>query len=244
MIELKFETTLQILEVLKPYTENSDISIKTDHTDYIILDKKNDIGFEVFDNEIIVYYFTDHSHFEDYTSELDKGEDNYITRAKDFLIKLFTQNICKLDIYKGKSLVSEKYYLIYNDDRGDEFIGGTVYSLIKLINPFFKKTTRRATRQFDKSKGCFTNRQPKPFDSEAIEVIDFNENCYIEIYKNNNSYTYSVMELVFDDYFGIYYWTQNINIPKSGLYDTKENAVNSAIKELNVCFKNLSNIQS
>ena len=55
--------------------------------------EENNVSFEVLDNEIIVFYFTDHYHFEDYSSELEEGEDDYIKRAKDFLIELFENQI-------------------------------------------------------------------------------------------------------------------------------------------------------
>jgi hypothetical protein len=46
------------------------------------------------------------------------------------------------------------------------------------------------------------------------------------------------MEIDFDDYFGMYYWAPAINIIPSGLYDTKENAINSAMEALK-CRENL-----
>ncbi|MBP3692193.1 MAG: hypothetical protein J6I80_02985, partial [Clostridia bacterium] len=59
-----------------------------------------------------------------------------------------------------------------------------------------------------------------------------------EILKNHNAYTYDIMEIDFDDYFGMYYWAPAINIIPSGLYDTKENAINSAMEALK-CRENL-----
>lgn len=242
---MTFETTSVLLEVLKPYIENSVIDISTDNTgkrnyksDLVTIDGKNNIGFEVFENEIIVFYFTDHYHFEDYTSELQDGEKNYIERAKHFLKKLFEYKIRHVEYYKGKTLSSEKCFIMYNDGREDECIGNTWYGFSKFINPFGKKSIRSTTWQFDKSKGVFTTRPPKSVDPNAIEVIDINENCYIEIFKNHNAYTYDIMEINFDDYFGMYYWAPAANIIPSGFYDTKDNAINSAMEGLK-CRDNL-----
>ena len=55
-----------------------------------------------------MFYFTDHYHFEDYSSELEDGADDYIKRAKDFLTKLFENQIKYIEIYKGKKLATEK----------------------------------------------------------------------------------------------------------------------------------------
>ena len=96
---MQFQTTSEILEVLKPYLGNANVSI---NDDFVMIDEKNHVGFDVMENEIIVFYFTDHMHFEDYTSELEEGEDDYIKRAKDFLIELLTYTIRHDEFFKGK----------------------------------------------------------------------------------------------------------------------------------------------
>ena len=238
---MNFETTSVLLEALKPYLKNSVVDISTDNVDWrnrnyksdlVTIDKNNDVGFEVFENEIIAFYFTDHYHFEDYTSELEDEDENYIERAKHFLQELFEYKIRHIEYYKGKTLSSEKYFIIYNDGRKDECVGNTWYGLCNFINPFSKKTMRSTTWQFDKSKGVFTTRQPKSVDQTAIEVIEINDDCYIEIFKNHNVYTYNIMEMEFDDYLGMHYWVPAIDVIPSGLYDTKENAINSAMEAL------------
>lgn len=238
---MNFEITSVLLEALKPYLENSVVDISTDNTDWrnrnyksdlVTIDAKNHVGFEVFENEIIAFYFTDHYHFEDYTSELQDGEENYIERAKHFLKELFEYKIRHVEYYKGKTLSSEKYIVMYHDGREDECIGNTWYGLSKFINPFVKKTMHSTTWQFDKSKGVFTTRQPKSVDPNAIEVIDISEDCYIEIFKNHNAYTYDIMEIDFDDYFGMYYWAPAINVLPTGMYDTKEKAIAAARETL------------
>ena len=238
---MHFETTSMLLESIQPYIENSIVNISTENkdwrnryyeSDFVNIDDKNHVGFEVFENEIIVFYFTDHYHFEDYSSELEAGEDNYIERAKSFLKELFEYKIRHVEYYKGKTLSSEKYFLLYNDGRDDECIGNIWFGLERFINPFGKKTMHSTTWQFDKSKGVFTTRQPKNADTNAIEIIDISEDCYIEIFFNNNVYTYDIMEIDFDDYFGMYYWAPAINVLPTGMYDTKEKAIAAARETL------------
>lgn len=157
-----FETTSWLIEELKPYIKHETIAVSFDNkdwkkrnnkSDYVTIDKTNNVGFEVFDNEIIAFYFSDHYHFEDYTSELKEFEDDYTKRARDFLIKLFTTPLRHSEIYKGKRLASEKYYFIY-DHKDDEYIGGTWFGV---INPLAKKTVKSTTWIYDKQKGMFTN---------------------------------------------------------------------------------------
>ena len=164
MVKLNFETTSALLEALNPYVKNSVVDISTDNnawdyfgfkSDRVTIDLENHIGFEVFDGEVIVFYFTEHCHFEDYTSKLQDGEDNYIERAKSFLKSLFENKIRHIEYYKGKTLSCEKYFIIHQDGRKDECIGNTRFGVLKLINPFSKKTVRSTIWQFDKSKGVF-----------------------------------------------------------------------------------------
>lgn len=165
---MNFEATLVLLETLKPYLENSVVDISTENkdwrnraykSDFVTVDSKNHVGFEVFDNEIIVFYFTDHYHFEDYTSELEEGDEDYVERAKCFLKELFEYKIRHVEYYKGKTLSSEKYFVTYNDGREEKCITNTWYGLSKFINPFGKRTVKSTTWQFDKSKGVFTARK-------------------------------------------------------------------------------------
>ena len=230
---MDFEATLTLLKVLEPFIENSSVDVSSSgKSDLVIIDAKKYVGFEVFDNEIIVFYFTDHCHFEDYTSELHDGEDNYVERAKAFLLELFTYKVCHVEYFRGNTLSSEKYFIIYGDNKKDECIGNTWFGLSRFINPFGRKSERSTKWQFDKEIGLFTTRLPKVLPTSAIEVIDINQNCYIAIFKKANMYTYDIMEICFDDYYGLYYWAPASGITPSGFYDTKENAINTATEIL------------
>ena len=85
---------------------------------------------------------------------MENEDDDYIKRAKDFIINLFTNQIKYVEIYKGKKLATEKYYFVYADNT-EERIGGTWWGLVRFLNPLAKKTERITVYKFDKSKGCF-----------------------------------------------------------------------------------------
>ncbi len=234
---MNFETTSILLEAIQPYIDNSTVEIATENkdchnrnykSDFVSIDAQNHVGFEVFENEVIVFYFTNHSHFKYDSSELQAGEDNYIERAKSFLKELFEYKIQHVAYYKGKILSSEKYFLLYNDGREDECIGNTWFGLSKFLHPFGKKTMHIMTWQFDKSKSAFSTRQPKSVAPNAIDVIDISDDCYIEIFNSHNVYTYGIMEIDFDDYIGMYYWAPAANILSTGMYDTKDKAIDAA----------------
>ena len=158
-----FEITNELINTLKQYTENATITLSTDNkdwkdrdykSDFVTIDEKNNFCFEVFDNEIIVFYFTDHYHFEDYSSDLEDGDDNYIKRAKGFIVELLENKIKYIQIYKGKKLATEKYYIVYSDNT-EERIGGTWWGLERFLNPFAKKIKKTTLYKFNKSSGYF-----------------------------------------------------------------------------------------
>ena len=78
----------------------------------------------------------------------------------------------------------------------------------------------------------FTTRAPESIDPDAIETIDISDRCYIMILKKRNTYTYTVMKSYFDDYFGKYYWAPASDVVPSGIYDTKEKAIQEAKEAL------------
>ncbi len=159
---MNFEVTRELLEWLRPYVGKADIQISSDNgerdgreyrSDLVTLDEKNNVGFQVLEGEVIVFFLTDHFHFEDYTSDLEEDQDDYIKRAKEFLTELFTNRIKCVEIYKGKTLASERYYIV--SDGHQERIGGTWWGLVRFINPFAKRREKVTVYRFDKEKGCF-----------------------------------------------------------------------------------------
>lgn len=256
---MNFEITKNILDTLSPYinaekviisTENKDWKGNLCKSDFVTIDSTNNVGFEVFGNEIIVFYFTDHHHF--YADE----ESTFPTCAIEFLTQLFTTRLRCIETYKGKKLVKDYYYFVY-DNKDDQPLGGTFYSLISYLNPFTKKTQKRTTWIYEKEIGQFTSRplkqtnpvvieaidinkddyieRPlKQISPDAIEVIDINNDYYIEIFKSKNAYTFNIMKIEYDEYNGWYYWAPLQDGKTIGLYDTKEKAIEYAMQEIGV----------
>ena len=146
-----YRQTRELLTAISPYYEADNIVTSTENLDWrgekyqsdlVMLDEEHNIGFEVLDNEIIIFYFQDHVHFEDYSSELEDGEPDYVVRAKEFLVNLFTREIRIEEYYKKNELVRDSYYFIMPD--GDEYIGGTYYKFLAAV--FCKKSLQKKTR--------------------------------------------------------------------------------------------------
>ena len=90
---MNFETTSILLKAIQPYLENSIVKIKSKSKnwhnrrflfDHVTIDAKNKLGFGVFENEIIVFYFTSHCHFKNQFSKLQDGERDYMSTQKYF----------------------------------------------------------------------------------------------------------------------------------------------------------------
>lgn len=166
-IKTNYEATIELIKVIEPYISVDNLKIRMDEnkdwrgskykTDYVVVIEKNNVSFEVYDNEIIVSYFKDHCHFEDYSSELQEGQADYIERAKEFLATLFSSKIKHIQKYKGSKLVSEKYSFVYPD--GEVYEGGTWYGLIHMVNPFAKKIEKTAIWKYEKEKGIFEQKE-------------------------------------------------------------------------------------
>ena len=230
--KMLFKTTGILLETVRPYTGNaftdsfSEQDMRSAHTsDLVVIDAGNHVGFEVFENRVIVFFFTGRRQFSDHFNQ----NHEYIARAVAFLKDLFEYRLLRIAFYKRERLCCEKYWLLYDDGRKKRHIA-TVRS--RFANPFCSSTTRSATWHFDRAAGVFSNRQPKHPDLRAVEVVDVSDACYIELFCKNNVFSYAVMEMLFDSYSGQYYWAPAGNVLPSGLYDTREKAVAAAREAL------------
>lgn len=161
---MNYSATQELLAVIEPFvpecairvsTKNVDWSGKEYNSDRIIIDDKNGVGVEVFDNEIIVFYFSEHHHFEDYSCELNEEEPNYVERAKTFLLDLFSCKITCQKRYRGNTLISEKYIFTYPDGTEDCPAGTWGHGILIRFIPFLKNRTERQSWHFDRSKGVF-----------------------------------------------------------------------------------------
>lgn len=236
---MNFQITQILLDTIKPYFDIDNIKLSTNNkdwkghpyqSDFVTLIEDQNVCFEVFNNEIIVSYFTVDTYFEDYSFDLNEGEHDYIQRAGEFLKQLFTLPIRKYDIYKGKKLSCNKYYLLLSDGT-EEYVGGAWYGLCRFLNPFPKKRTEITTWQYDIGKICFTTVLAWKDDPDAIDTIIENDRCRIELYVKNGVYTYLIHYLKFDADYGYYYWVPFDDGTKS-LFDTKEKAIEAAKRSI------------
>lgn len=144
-----FKTTEILLETIKPYIKNTFVNSSIQNKNYqghtyasdlINIDSENHVGFEVFENVVIIFYFAGHYHFEDCFSELQNGENNYIERAEIFLKELFENRIRHIEYYKGKHCSAKNtfYYITINDGRKDVCIGNTHFRFLHFFNPLGK----------------------------------------------------------------------------------------------------------
>lgn len=160
---MNYKVTEEILSAIRPICdlnniyisiENKDWRGKTYKSDYVTIIDGHNIGFEVFDNEIIVFYFVGHCHFEDYSS-MNKNNKNYVSRAIDFIIKLFTLPVLYVKISKGRKVKCEEYFFMMQNGQ-EESLSGPSYQLLS-SNPFAREITTKVTWQYDKITGDFIN---------------------------------------------------------------------------------------
>lgn len=150
--------------MVKELAPNSSISISCVNKDFIgreyqsdlvIIDNDNYVGFEVLENEIIAFYFSEHLHFEDYSSTPDDDGPKYTDRMKEFLKDLFTCTIRHEKKFKGNVSTGERYVFIREDNTEYCPAGVWVHSLLIRLVPFLKKRTEVTSWKYDTESGVF-----------------------------------------------------------------------------------------
>ncbi|MDR0914714.1 MAG: hypothetical protein LBM65_06100 [Oscillospiraceae bacterium] len=166
---MNYEITEFILDRISSFIDKKNVTVKTENTDWrgktyisdlVILDEENNVGFEVFDDEITVFYFTAHTHFnKQYYEELELEYSDSI--AIEFLIDLFTYPIHYTKVYKGKKLINEKYHIETDDYTGMRTIDSAWHGLVNFHNPFAKKVKENFIWSFNKETKCFEKQAVK-----------------------------------------------------------------------------------
>jgi hypothetical protein len=94
VINLNYTITDELITLIKNLAPNSKINIsctnkdwrnKEYKSDYVTIDEANNIGFEVFEKEIITFYFTEHHHFMDFSEENGESIIDFVTEVKKIL---------------------------------------------------------------------------------------------------------------------------------------------------------------
>lgn len=162
---MNFTATKTLTDTVGKYVSAEKLNIKSNgHKDYwgreytadfveIFSEEPNRLSFEVTENEIIVFFFTDHIHFEDYTFDLNDGEPDYIQRAAEFLDKLFTLPIALEYMSKGNRIIKSESFFISDNEK--ESCAGKTLSSAGIKNIFKKKRYRVEIKKFDRTLGKF-----------------------------------------------------------------------------------------
>ena len=221
------ENTEQILHALDEWIDTSLVEIETrnadscghkTNSDYVILEKCNHIGFEVFSNEIRVDYFGNHTHF---------GRDNtisteYTQQAIDFLRAIFSRTLVKMETYRGHKQIRYEWFVLSADGR-KEWIGSHWNEpLFPFVNPFRRKTHKQTRWSFHRGTGTFVQ-----VDDDTVSVHSYDWDILIEIRQANNVYTYSIHRYFYDEEMAVYYWMP-VETPGASLFDTENNALRHA----------------
>lgn len=210
-------------------TDNKDWKGRPYQSDLVTLIKKDNVFFEVFEDEIIISFLSTHVHFENYSFGLKAGEPDFVIRAKEFLKQLFTLPIRHEAVYKGKKLKREKYSFAHPDGQGESLSGVIVYlSFIPYL--FAKKRTQFTTWNYDKKHNRFTTTQPWKPSPNAIQEIAL-DNKYIEVFEKSGAFTCTIWYNKYDENSGAYYWT-HLDKGNLSIFDTKEEAIDDAKKNL------------
>ncbi len=168
---MNFESTQRLLDVVSNYVKTENISIESgDNKDWkgrkyiadfveIIKEEPNQISFEVTGEEIIIFFFNDHVHFDDYSSALDNNDADYVERAIEFLKKMFTLPIETRYTTKGDRIIrNESYFVLPNNEK--ESCVGTAFGSAGLKN-FFKKSVKHVEiKKFDRHISKFVSNSP------------------------------------------------------------------------------------
>lgn len=158
--KINFKATEQLIDTVSKFIPTERITIKskgnkdwrgTEYTaDYveIIKEKPNRISFEVTEEEIILFFFSDHIHFEDYTLDLAPEDANYVDRAIEFLKKLFTLPIERRYTIKGDRVTrDESFFILPNQEK--ESCAGVTLSFAGLKNIFNNSIKHTEIKKFD-----------------------------------------------------------------------------------------------
>ena len=239
-VDMNYKVTEDILNSIQPVCDLSNVSVSTENedwrgrtnkSDFVTINERHNIGFEVFDNEIIVFYFTNHDHF-DYDSSMTENYEEYAANVIDFLNRIFTLPILYVKVTKGKSVKREEYFFVMPDGQEESLAGPNFHYLFSL-NPFAKKTTTRTTWQYDRAAGDFINAVQKHIDPDTIYSDIVNDNVYFEIFERCDVFTYIIMRKEYDDYNGVFYWVA-FNDGTKSMFDSKEKAIEAVKTQINL----------
>ncbi|MBQ7344442.1 MAG: hypothetical protein IJW45_00075 [Oscillospiraceae bacterium] len=202
-------------------TENTDHRGRPYRSDFVVIEPEHKIGFEVFHNEIIVFYFNDHRHFEDYSNDLADDGPDHVQRAIEFLRRFFTSPLRSLEKRKGKHIIRSEWFFLLPDGRKESIAGPWIERIF--TNPFIRPSISLTNWHYDRSRGRFYATAENDI---VTKVIEARWDILLEIHKTGDVYTYSIMQRSFDEEGMDWFWMpRDRNI---SFYDTEEKAIEAA----------------
>ena len=200
-------------------TENTDYRGRPSESDYVTVDQKNGIGFEVFHDETRVDFFDDHQHFGSHYTETG----DYIQDTISFLRRLLSSTLVKYETWKGRVRIRYEWYFLSEDGRKDPVAGPWLKPLLAFTNPFAKKETTLTYWQFHKDTGTFIQ-----VTRDTVAVHSYDWDIIILIRQSGSAYTFGLERYFFDEEGTLdYFWTP-LHISGISFYDTQEKALNAA----------------
>lgn len=206
-----FKATETLTDTVCKYVPSEKLNVKSDTfknyfgAEYdanfveILTESSDTFSFEVSEKEIIIFFFNDHIHFEDYTSDLEYGELNYVQRADEFLNKLFTLPIELHSTFKGNKNVSSENFFI--TEKGRESCAGKTVCSAGIKNILKQRTKHIETKIFDRTLGKFVNAGCKELSMSEIAERMYNKSldCFTDevlkvIYSESKTERYVILK--------------------------------------------------
>ncbi len=200
-------------------TENTDYRGNPSGSDYVTVDQKNGIGFDVFHEEPRVDFFDDHRHFGDCYAETS----NHIQDTVDFLRRLLSCTLVNHEIRKGHVRIRYEWFFLNENGRKDSLAGPWLKPLFSFVNPFAKKEISVTYWQFHRETGTFIQ-----ITEDTVSVHRYDWDILIFIRQVSSAFSFQIERCFFDEE-GTqdYYWTP-LHLSCVSFYDTPENALRAA----------------
>ena len=200
-------------------TENTDYRGKPSGSDYVTVDQKNGIGFEVFQEETRVDFFDDHRHFGSYYTEAD----DYVQETISFVRRLLSSTLVKAEDFKGRIRTRYEWFFLEDDGRRTPVAGPWLKPLLVFTNPFARKETTLTYWQFHKESGTFIQ-----ITADTVAVHSYDWDILIIIRQSGSAYTFALERRFFDEDETLdYFWTP-LHIAGVSFFDSPESALLAA----------------
>lgn len=201
-------------------TENTDYLGNPSGSDYVLLEKANRIGFEVFSQEIRVDYFDDHTHFGvNYAVDSDESPDGYVRDALALIRRLLSETLIQHEIFRGNTRIRYEWFFM-NADGSKESIGGPwLKPLFTFANPFRKKRHQQSRWRYHRDTGTFLR-----IEDDVVSMHSYDWDILIQIYRTDSAFSFRLEGYFYDEALGSLYW-RPITPDGKSLFATEKEAL-------------------